>query len=101
MVFNIIRFKIYVTWYRHMTILIVAPFVVGVVLERFFKALVLFPTCMVVLMVVVVLNLLNSFQPGTARPLGCYLDLVRPASILKPAISGQNRPAPAPGGEYW
>jgi len=31
-----------------------APFVVGVVLERFFKALVLFPTCMVVLMVVVV-----------------------------------------------
>jgi hypothetical protein len=37
-----------------MTILIVAPFVVGVVLERFFKALVLFPTCMVVLMVVVV-----------------------------------------------
>jgi hypothetical protein len=54
MVFNIIRFKIYVTSYRHMTILIVAPFVVGVVLERFFKALVLFPTCMVVLMVVVV-----------------------------------------------
>jgi hypothetical protein len=53
MVLNIIRFKIYVTWYRHMTILIVAPFV-GVVLERFFKALVLVPTCVVVLMVVVV-----------------------------------------------
>jgi hypothetical protein len=34
-----------------MTILIVAPFVVGV---RFFKALVLVPTCVVVLMVVVV-----------------------------------------------
>jgi hypothetical protein len=32
--------------------------------------------------------------------LGCYFDLVRPASILKPAISGQNRPAPAPGKAY-
>jgi hypothetical protein len=29
--------------------------------------------------------------------LGRYFDLVRPASILKPAISGQNRAAPAPG----
>ncbi len=45
---------IYVTWYLHMTILIAAIFAVGVVLERFFRALVLVPACMVVLMVIVV-----------------------------------------------
>jgi hypothetical protein len=33
--------------------------------------------------------------------LGLIQSLVRPAGILKPAISGQNGPAPVPGRAYW